>query len=1438
MRRKLGWIVVAFSFIVCTSSVSGWESETVPQWIWHPLHRAGNVPNMNCFFRRTMRLPQAKQAAVAIAADDHYELFVNGERIGEGNSTQGVSTFDVTKLFVAGDNVVSVRVENKNGATAGLVARIIVVDMDDQVQIAVSNDRWKTSLSSGALWMSSSFSDSRWEAAKQLGPFANFVALQRATTAKKIAQQQQLVEQQQQMLQKQQQLAEQQAQEQLQQTQLARELQQQQEKLVKQIQAQQQKQRQLANQIQVQQQQLAEQRRAQVEHEHQLMLAKQRTRDLKQQAEQATAEVASEPIDSLGAAKSTPTETATPQKPQDSPITAIANQPTSPGLVPAPEPLQVASGDDTSGSKTSAAPADPRPLTRQPKSADLKVPREFRVQQLAGHADVGSLSAITFDEQERLIVGREDGQLWRLTDEDQDGAIDTRQNHGKLTDSCQGLLAHEDALFISGLGPNGLGVYRLTDQDQDGVLDTIKSVLKFSGKHQEHGPHGITWGPDGKIYVMVGNHCQLPITKEPAAGPYRHTYEGDLIRPRFEDPGGHANGIKAPGGFVIRMDTNGNHVEIVAGGLRNAYDLAFNSSGELFAHDSDMESDLSTTWYRPTRLYHIIDGAEFGWRSGWAKWPEYYLDSLPSIADTSRGSPTGMVVYHHNAFPESYQNTIFSADWTNGQVDVITTDINGASYHAEATPFLRGTPLNATDLEVGPDGSLYVVTGGRGTAGNIYRVSWKGHQANASPPTPDINTALKQPQLYSSWARANLQRVKQNMGSEWSSALEQAIRDVVRPPTERVQALQIMQWLEPSPNVALLGELTNDEHVDVRRMATYLLGLHEHRTTTQPLLERLSDQDAIVRRRACEAIARRNQQVDPTRLTTAITSTDRFESWAARLVLENAPPNQWHEALLTTQDQRLFLEASVAALRATPNPELAQQIVARSITLMEGFLNDKSFVDLLRVQQLALIRGQLDGDQVSKLREWLPEEYPSGSDRINRELIRLLVYLQADSISDRYVSQLDADQAVAESIHLAMHLTFLKSNWNTDQKLKIFEHLTTPPNAGQSLPGYLESAAHQFSETLTDEELLIALANGPKNPEMAFAALLRMPKQLTEKQFKAIQQLDQDLVKKDDESFRRLKIAIVAALATDGQDPSTAYLRTIYDRDPHRRVEVAISMSHTEDAENWSYLIRSLPMIENDDAKHVLNKLKQFRKWPKDAEAYRQVIMVADRLQQKGALDAIALLEYWQGYAPSNGQLPWQDGITAWKNWYQSTFPDEPMPTIAVSNRRNKWDAATLLKHLERADREDTGSPAQGMQVFVKARCVDCHHVSDYGESMGPDLTGISKRFLKREVLDSVLYPSKVISDQYAAKTVATTEGKTYTGIVADGNGEIVILQANGQKVRVPQDQIDETEPSHLSAMPEGLLDDLSLEEITDLFAFLLSDPERIADLRDKAEIR
>src|SRR5262249_11053243 len=137
-----------------------------------------------------------------------------------------------------------------------------------------------------------------------------------------------------------------------------------------------------------------------------------------------------------------------------------------------------------------------------------------------------------------------------------------------------------------------------------------------------------------------------------------------------------------------------------------------------------------------------------------------------------------------------------------------------------------------------------------------------------------------------------------------------------------------------------------------------------------------------------------------------------------------------------------------------------------------------------------------------------------------------------------------------------------------------------------------------------------------------------------------------------------------------------------------------------------------------------------------------------------------------------------------------------------------------------------TASPGRGAEILVKARCLDCHKFGDKGAGLGPDLTTVSSRFRPGEILESVVLPSRVVSDQYRSVTVATEDGKIYNGmpIVTDGLN-LVLLLSDGTKATVPKSEIEELKASATSVMPEGLLNSLSYQEIADLLALFNSQP-------------
>jgi len=247
-------------------------------------------------------------------------------------------------------------------------------------------------------------------------------------------------------------------------------------------------------------------------------------------------------------------------------------------------------------------------------SERFQIQRGFGVQRLINDEQVGSVIAMAFDEFGHVLLSQEGGPLLIVTDRDDDGVPEDVQTYCDKVESIQGILPLNGEVFVTADGPDGSALYRLIDKDRNGELETVKTIVKFSGNGGEHGPHGLRLGPDGMIYVSVGSYVKS-IGKTGSGETLKDIYEGDLL-PRYEDPGGHGRGVKAPGGTIIRTDIECKVIERIAGGLRNAYDLAFHPEGNLFVHDADMEADVETPWYRPTALVDVTEAAEFGWRTG------------------------------------------------------------------------------------------------------------------------------------------------------------------------------------------------------------------------------------------------------------------------------------------------------------------------------------------------------------------------------------------------------------------------------------------------------------------------------------------------------------------------------------------------------------------------------------------------------------------------------------------------------------------------------------------------------------------------------------------------------------------------------------------------------------------------------------------------------
>ncbi|MDB6007472.1 MAG: heme-binding protein [Prosthecobacter sp.] len=416
-------------------------------------------------------------------------------------------------------------------------------------------------------------------------------------------------------------------------------------------------------------------------------------------------------------------------------------QPSAPVPTPAPAPAK----DDAKGKTAKVKPKRPdavgpaiganvaTPVTNIKTLPDFKVELLYSVP----GGDQGSWVNLCTDDKGRIYASDQYGGLYRFNAPAAGQPLTAADVQKVPADirGVNGMLFAFGALYI---GVNDYekkvpsGLYRITDSNSDDMPDKVEMLREFDAG-SDHGVHAIVPTPDGKsLYLITGNNAVLK--EGPKAGtldtsPVAKLWGDDHLLPRMPDGRGHNRHVMAPGGIIYRVSPDGKQFEIFASGFRNIFDGGVNRDGELFVYDADMEYDFNTSWYRPTRINHVVSGAEFGWRNGAGKYPEFYYDSLPATLNIGPGSPTGTTFGYGAKFPAKYQDAFFVLDWSWGKIYAVHLAPSGSTYTATKEEFVTGGPLPVSDAIIGKDGAMYFTIGGRRVQSGLYRVTYAGKES-------------------------------------------------------------------------------------------------------------------------------------------------------------------------------------------------------------------------------------------------------------------------------------------------------------------------------------------------------------------------------------------------------------------------------------------------------------------------------------------------------------------------------------------------------------------------------------------------------------------------------------------------------------------------------------------------------------------------------------
>ena len=280
----------------------------------------------------------------------------------------------------------------------------------------------------------------------------------------------------------------------------------------------------------------------------------------------------------------------------------------------------------------------------------------------------------------------------------------------EITGIAAGVLHHDDHVYTT-IAPD---VWKLTDTDGDGAADERTVIASGFGLHiayAGHDMHGLTVGPDGRIYWSIGDKG-ISVVDEHGT---RHHYPNQ--------------------GGVMRCNPDGTGFEVFAHGLRNVQELAFDQYGNLFGVDNDADQPKERE-----RFVYIVKGMDAGWRcnyqyrgNGYNPWTDEKLwvpsfDQqaayiIPPISHSLDG-PAGFTFNPGTALSEAYRNYFFLTGAPGGQQVAFQVERDGASFRMVNEHSIgNGIPL--VGINFGPDGALYGVDWGGGYPLNQRGAVWK-----------------------------------------------------------------------------------------------------------------------------------------------------------------------------------------------------------------------------------------------------------------------------------------------------------------------------------------------------------------------------------------------------------------------------------------------------------------------------------------------------------------------------------------------------------------------------------------------------------------------------------------------------------------------------------------------------------------------------------------
>ncbi|MBL8811643.1 MAG: c-type cytochrome [Planctomycetaceae bacterium] len=989
--------------------------------------------------------------------------------------------------------------------------------------------------------------------------------------------------------------------------------------------------------------------------------------------------------------------------------------------------------------------------------------------------------------------GVEHDRLRMLKDTDGDGVFDQdtvfADGFNEIVDGTgASVLEHNGRVYYTCIPK----LWSFTDSNNDGVADSSEAMHHGYGVRvafRGHDLHGLTVGPDGRIYFSLGDRGYNVITKE-------------------------SKRLKRPDtGAVFRCDADGSNLEVFAFGLRNPQELAFDDNGNLFTGDNNSDSGDQARW-----VYVVQDG-DTGWRmyyqylddrGPWNRekiWRPFRFDeetsavqpasTLPPVLNLGDG-PSGLTYYPGLGLPDRYRNHFFLADFRgtagNSGIRSFTVVPNGASFQIEDSHQFLWSIL-ATDVDFAPDGSIVIsdwVNGWNGEGkGRLYRFT---HDQAVADAASQRSASLLGGEIAKSESATLVdllshadRRVRQQAQFELvrrkaTEELTTAAKSVSHETLSRhgiwgcwqlgLESAQQVELVAPVLAELLSTSSASDElKVQVIRVVSDLVSRHGRKSFSENNRAALLDSVRLLMQSdnlrvagfaavACGALGKSEDVAPLLTLLNRIDNNDpvaRHQASMGLLSLGQRHPGLL-ESLATTSGAparlgvllalRRMGSASVAAFLGDAEPlivaEAARAINDEPIEAAQGALAD-------------LIEAP--GLDDNTLRRSMNAAYRRG--------------LASDAAN---IAKVAANVARADNIRLVA-VDLLRS-WNQTQSL-------------DSVTGRWRPLPQRNVDGLDESIRLFVPAMLTGNQELR----TRVVEMATELGIRDIQPTLQTILH-DTNQDEQLRLSAFKALARMSDDVPAILERGL--KDPSESIQLS-----------------AIELVTRRDPQNSIERLGQ----------------LAESGSVRARQTAMQLLGSIPGERAENVLLK------SFEQLHQGSFPAGAVLDLLVA--AEKQNTAALKKEIEayRSSQKDAGTvlalwsdcseggnSERGRALFFgrsAASCRRCHKVQGSGGEVGPDLSKIGKEKERAYLLEAIVDPNAKIAKGFETVILVTADGKIHSGILKSEDDSVVqLMTPTGALVSVLKEEIDERANGQ-SGMPQDLIKNLTRAEIRDLVEYL-----------------